>query len=107
MWVISAADPAAGVDLVGIDKFVFTQTDQNGQQLLGQDGKPLLDHYELVGYGFGNFRLTLFSSISEDEVNAASKAIFYEMSKGTEMFDLMQYITEQREKAAKKVAENG
>ena len=55
MWVISAADPAAGVDLVGLDKFVFTQTDQNGQQLLGQDGKPLLDHYELVGYGFGNF----------------------------------------------------
>lgn len=107
MWVISANDPAAGIDLTGLDKIVFWQADQNGQTVLGADNRPIVDHFELVGHSFGNFSLSLFASASEDEVNEASKAIFYEMKKGTDMFDLMQYVIEQREKAAKKVEGNG
>lgn len=100
MWVISAMDSATGVDLVGLDKMVFSQTDENGNAVVGQDGNPVINHYELVGIGFGGFRLPVMASSSEDDINAASSAIFYEMQRGTEMFDLRKYVIDQQKKAA-------
>ena len=102
MWVISAADAAMGIDLTGIDKLIYYRTDPEGKTVVDQNGQPILDRYELVGHGFGNFAILLLSSISEDEIDDASKAIFYEMSKGTEMFDLMNYITQKRKQVVKK-----
>lgn len=104
MWVISAVDASMGIDLTGIDKLVYYKTDPEGKTVVDQNGQPILDHYELVGHGFGNFAILLLASVSENEVNDASKAIFYEMSKGTEMFDLMDFITQKRQQAVKKDA---
>lgn len=98
MWVISGADSAMGIDLTGLDKVVFYRTDPNGQTVVDSNGRPILDHFELIGHGFGNFSCLLLASASESEINQASKAIFYEMNRGTQMFDLMQFITEKRKK---------
>ena len=100
MWIISATDPASGVDLMGLERITYYETDANGAQILDEQGIPRISHYGLIGHGFG-FAIMLFTSPSDDEIRKISNTIFHEMNNGTEMFDLNVVVEELRAKGAK------
>ena len=68
MWVISAADASMGIDLTGIDKLVYYKTDPEGKTVVDQNGQPILDHYELVGHGFGNLGIAVSGKVNNSEL---------------------------------------